>query len=96
MRIGRPVPTDTALAQRVCRSHFPSTTASRISTVGESFRSATTVPKSVHGYPAATVAAQCLVPADAGVFEVVVVVVRDGMSFRSGSQTVGDRIIARP
>jgi hypothetical protein len=96
MRIGRPVPTDTALAQRVCRSHFPSTTASRISTVGESFRSGTTVPKSVHGYPAATVAAQCLVPADAGVFEVVVVVVRDGVSFRSGSQTVGDRIIARP
>lgn len=87
---------DGVIAARVCRSHFAATTVSVLTTLGEAFRSGTEVPREVHGDPSDAPAAQCLVPRGDGIYGVMVIVLRDGKAFPSGSQTVGDRIIPRP
>jgi hypothetical protein len=70
-----------------------------MTTLREAFHRGTPSPGEVFGssaYPPDSPAAQCLVPAGSGLFDVDVIVISDGTVLPNGSQQNGDRFDPRP
>jgi hypothetical protein len=70
-----------------------------MTTLKEAFRRGTVTPGPITygstSYPPDTRAAQCLVPATAGLYDINIIVVSDGTVLRNGSQNV-DHFVPRP
>ena len=91
-------PTETA-AKEICTKHFRHTTVAMMTTLRQAFARGTPYPGEIYGsssYPPDTPAAQCLVPAGSGNYNVEVIVLSDGAVLQSGSQSIGNTFMTRP
>jgi hypothetical protein len=95
---GAATPSATA-AKEICTKRFRHTTVAMMTTLRQAFARGTPYPGEIFGsssYPPDTPAAQCLVPAGSGNYNVEVIVLTDGVVLLSGSQSVGNAFMARP
>jgi hypothetical protein len=86
-------------AKEICAKHFRHTTLAMMTTLRQAFARGTPYPGEIFGsssYPPDTAAAQCLVPAGSGNYNVEVIVLSDGGVLLDGSQPIGNAFMARP
>jgi hypothetical protein len=88
-----------AAAKEICIKRFRHTTVAMMTTLRQAFARGTPYPGEIFGsssYPPDSAAAQCLVPAGSGNYNVDVIVLSDGAVLLAGSQSVGNTFMARP
>jgi hypothetical protein len=86
-------------AKEICTKRFRHTTVAMMTTLRQAFARGTPYPGEIFGsssYPPDTPAAQCLVPAGSGNYNVEVIVLSDDAVLLSGTQSIGNTFMARP
>lgn len=86
-------------AKEICAKRFRHTTLAMMTTLRQAFARGTPYPGEIFGsssFPPDTAAAQCLVPAGSGNYNVDVIVLSDGGVLLAGSQSIGNAFMARP
>jgi len=86
-------------AKEICTKRFRHTTVAIMTTLRQAFARGTPYPGEIFGsssYPPDSPAAQCLVPAGSGNYNVEVIVLSDGAVLLWGSQSIGNTFMAHP